>query len=67
MAGYSSAAASVGVYGQSPGFALYSKGAMKVEGNLDVTGSKSGYVVDIAQNVDSVAVRSKVTWWWSRA
>ena len=56
VAGYSDAAASVAVFGQGPGFAMYSNGTMKVDGNLYVTGSKSGYLVDIAQNVDGTAL-----------
>ncbi len=46
----------VGVYAEGPLFGVYSKGAAQVEGNLYVTGSKSGYVVDIAQNDDIVSL-----------
>lgn len=48
-----------GVYGQtssSSGYGVYSGGNAYVAGNLTVTGSKVGYVVDYVQNVDSVAL-----------
>ena len=41
-----------GVYGEGPLFGLYSNGDVKIDGDLVVTGSKSGYVVDIAQSDD---------------
>lgn len=47
----------VGVYGRGL-FGVYSVGDAKVEGNLYVTGSKSGYVVDIAQNDDTVSLEA---------
>jgi hypothetical protein len=46
----------VGVFGEGSLFGVYSKGDAQVEGNLYVTGSKSGYVVDIAQNDDIVSL-----------
>ena len=54
MYGYSDT--QVGVFGEGILFGVYSKGDAKVEGNLYVTGSKSGCVVDIAQNDDIVSL-----------
>jgi hypothetical protein len=40
----------IGVFGEGALFGIYSNGDAKIDGDLVVTGSKSGYVVDIAQN-----------------
>jgi hypothetical protein len=42
----------IGVLGQGSNYGVYSKGNLYVEGNLYATGSKGGYVVDVAQNDD---------------
>jgi hypothetical protein len=48
----------IGVLGQGPGYGVYSKGSIYVEGNLYATGSKTGYVVEIAQNDDNVPLEA---------
>lgn len=40
----------IGVFGEGALFGIYSNGDAKIDGDLVVTGSKSGYVVDIALN-----------------
>ena len=40
----------IGVFGEGALFGMYSNGNVKIDGDLVVTGSKSGYIVDIAQN-----------------
>lgn len=40
----------IGVFGEGALFGIYSNGDAKIDGDLFVTGSKSGYVVDIAMN-----------------
>lgn len=44
----------IGVLGEGGGYGVYSKGHLYVQGNIYATGSKSGYVVDIALNDDNV-------------
>jgi len=48
----------VGVYGQGPGFGLYAKGDLRVEGYSYFDGGKSGYVVEVAQNDDSISLEA---------
>jgi hypothetical protein len=48
----------VGVLGQGPAFGLYAKGDLRVEGYSIFDGGKSGYVVEIAQNDDTVPLEA---------
>lgn len=48
----------VGVFGEGWSYGLYSQGHLYVDGNSTVTGSKSGYVVDVAQNDDTVSLEA---------
>ena len=47
-----------GVLGQGPGFGLYAKGDLRVEGYSLFDGGKTGYVVDVAQNDDVVPLQA---------
>ncbi len=48
----------VGVLGQGPGYGLYAKGDLRVEGYSFFDGGKSGYVVEVAQNDDAVSLQA---------
>ena len=48
----------VGVLGQGPGYGLYAKGDLRVEGYSFFDGGKSGYVVEVAQNDDVVPLEA---------
>jgi hypothetical protein len=48
----------VGVLGQGPGYGLYAKGDLRVEGYSFFDGGKSGYVVEVAQNDDVVPLQA---------
>jgi len=58
VVGYSPNGTGVGVLGEGPFFALYAKGDLRVEGYAVFDGGKSGYVVDVAQNDDAVALET---------
>jgi hypothetical protein len=48
----------IGVYGESAwGYGGYISNTLYVNGDIIATGSKSGYVVDVARNADEVALR----------
>jgi len=48
----------VGVLGQGPGYGVYAKGDLYVEGYSTFAGGKSGYVVEVAQNDDVVPLEA---------
>jgi hypothetical protein len=48
----------VGVLGQGPGWAVYARGGLRVEGYSIFDGGKSGYVVEVAQNDDGVPLEA---------
>jgi hypothetical protein len=56
VVGYAPNGTGVGVLGEAPGFALYARGDLRVEGYSIFDGGKSGFVVDVAQNDDVVAL-----------
>ena len=56
VAGY--APNGVGVYGQGPGYGVYSEGDLRVTGYSYFDGGKNGYVVEVAQNDDVVTLEA---------
>jgi hypothetical protein len=56
--GYAPNGTGVGVLGQGPGFGVYAKGDLRVEGYSFFDGGKSGYVVEVAQNDDAVSLEA---------
>jgi hypothetical protein len=56
--GYAPNGTGVGVLGQGPGFGVYAKGDLRVEGYSLFDGGKSGYVVEVAQNDDVVTLEA---------
>lgn len=48
----------VGVYGQGPGYGVYSEGDLRVTGYSYFDGGKNGYVVEVAQNDDAVPLEA---------
>jgi hypothetical protein len=58
VVGYAPNGTGVGVLGQGPGFGLYARGDLRVEGYSLFDGGKSGYVVEVAQNDDGVSLEA---------
>lgn len=56
--GYAPNGTGVGVLGQGPGFGVYAKGDLRVEGYSIFDGGKSGYVVEVAQNDDDLPLEA---------
>ena len=58
VVGYAPNGTGVGVLGEGPGFGVYAKGDLRVDGYSIFSGGKSGYVVEVAQNDDVVPLET---------
>ena len=58
VVGYAPNGTGVGVLGQGPGFGLYARGDLRVEGYSIFDGGKSGFVVDVGQNDGDVILEA---------
>ncbi|MBL7199866.1 MAG: hypothetical protein ISS56_06945 [Anaerolineae bacterium] len=58
VVGYAPNGNGVGVLGEGAWYGLYAKGDLRVEGYSLFDGGKTGYVVDVAQNDDVVALEA---------